>query len=38
MFAGLIAVIIIFAICAVVAVICTVLANYVTEEDDETNT
>jgi hypothetical protein len=38
MFAGLIAVIIIFAICAAVAVVCTVFANYITEVDDETNT
>ena len=38
MFIGLIAVIILFAICAVAAVVCTVFANYVTEEDDEENT
>jgi hypothetical protein len=35
MFAGLIAVIILFAICAVAAVICTVFANYITEVDDD---
>jgi hypothetical protein len=37
MFVGLIAAIIIFAICAVVAVICTVLAEYVKGEDEDEN-
>lgn len=38
MFTGLIAVIILLAICAVAAVICTIFADYVREEDDEKNT
>jgi hypothetical protein len=37
MFAGLIAVIILLAICAVAAVVCTVFAEYVKGEDDEGN-